>query len=155
MLIEGNSMKNCSKCGEDKPFSEYYKDAHNRDGINHRCKSCVYLKQMEYRKTEKGREVDRKSKEKYHQTDKGKAAKQKTVIKWRNSNPIKAVCNAMVRSAVRGGKLDKPATCEECDAGGVIHGHHDDYAYPLVVRWLCHQCHSDWHKINGAGLNGD
>ena len=34
-------MKQCSKCKETKPFSDFYKKKRNKDGCNSRCKQCV------------------------------------------------------------------------------------------------------------------
>jgi len=33
-------LKRCSKCGEEKPVSEFYRDARARDGLKSRCKEC-------------------------------------------------------------------------------------------------------------------
>lgn len=33
-------MKKCTKCKEDKPFSEYHKNYKNNDGLHYHCKSC-------------------------------------------------------------------------------------------------------------------
>lgn len=33
--------------------------------------------------------------------------------------------------------------------------HHDDYAFPLVVRWLCIPCHMDWHLEHGPAKGFD
>lgn len=67
--------------------------------------------------------------------------------------------------AVAAGKLIRPEICEEClgpgkpfkDGRSPIQAHHDDYNKPLEVRWLCQQCHFDWHRENrpvprGGGL---
>lgn len=34
-------MKECSKCHRVLPESEFYKDRSRKDGLNHRCKSCI------------------------------------------------------------------------------------------------------------------
>lgn len=40
----------------------------------------------------------------------------------------------------------KPTHCEKCGAEEYdIHAHHDDYAKPLDVRWLCRSCHIKHH----------
>jgi len=48
-----------------------------------------------------------------------------------------------------------PAECEQCgsmpiSANGrrLVDAHHDDYNFPLSVRWLCHECHRQWHQTH-------
>jgi hypothetical protein len=62
--------------------------------------------------------------------------------------------NARVAKAVRRGLL-VVGSCEVCGLPPLvvngrqrIHGHHDDYNYPLMVRWLCKRCHDAWHLTN-------
>ncbi len=39
-----------------------------------------------------------------------------------------------------------PRRCEKCKKRHHdIHAHHDDYAKPLEVRWLCRSCHFRLH----------
>lgn len=47
-------MKQCSKCGESKPLSEYHRDKHSKDGHVQRCKECVKIKTLDW--LEKNRE---------------------------------------------------------------------------------------------------
>lgn len=59
------------------------------------------------------------------------------------------------RKALRVGELVRPEHCSKCGARDrkldgaskyhTIHGHHDDYAKPLDVRWLCAECHRSFH----------
>ena len=60
----------------------------------------------------------------------------------------------LVKTALENGDLVRPDRCEDCDAHGKIVGHHDDYAKPLDVRWLCYSCHKIWHN-NNLPLNDD
>jgi hypothetical protein len=52
-------------------------------------------------------------------------------------------CRRLYREALRKGVL-VPLRCEICGALGA-EGHHDDYAKPLEVRWLCSRDHRRWH----------
>jgi DNA-binding XRE family transcriptional regulator len=38
------------------------------------------------------------------------------------------------------------APCEVCGTTDGVHAHHDDYAKPLDVRWLCADHHADVHR---------
>jgi hypothetical protein len=42
-------MKKCSRCGTEKPTSEYHKDRRNPDGLYGWCKECAKAKAREYR----------------------------------------------------------------------------------------------------------
>ena len=59
-----------------------------------------------------------------------------------------------VVAALRDGKL-KPLPCETCGKTGDgyhrVVAHHDDYAQPLNVRWLCGSCHKHHHLKHGPG----
>jgi 5-methylcytosine-specific restriction endonuclease McrA len=43
-------MKTCSKCGETKPFSDFDKFVHSKDGRRPACKICTKEYQAKYRK---------------------------------------------------------------------------------------------------------
>ena len=47
-LIDGISNKYCYHCKEYKPVTEFYKDAHKKDGLSDECKTCITEVQREY-----------------------------------------------------------------------------------------------------------
>ena len=159
--------KICFKCNVLKPLSEFYKHKMMADGHLNKCKECnkkdvrenraeridYYL---EYDKSRANRPDRVKARLLYSQTEQGKASRRKATKKYLEANLIKRAASYLVNNAIRDGKLKKSYVCEECNANDVrIHGHHDDYAYPLSVRWLCSKCHCKWHKENGQALNGN
>ena len=62
--------KICTKCGEEKVFSEYYKDKKSKDGYSYKCKLC----QKEYNKINK---------------DKIRQRNKKYLRRYRKTNPAK------------------------------------------------------------------
>jgi len=158
-------MKKCFKCKKSKRFSEFYKHKGMKDGYLNKCKSCSktdvsknYRKNIghykEYEKVRSGFPHRVKAREEYSKTDDGKISCNKSKRKWNKRNPIKRMASTIVGNAVRDGKIIKPSSCEDCGSEpNRLHGHHDDYAYPLIVRWLCPGCHNKWHKENGEGKN--
>ncbi len=144
--------KECFKCKETKPLSNFYKHGEMKDGHVNKCKECNkrdvianYRANIEhYREYERKRELHPHRKE----------FKKKSSKSWTKRNPIKRLASTMIGNAVRDGRLQKPSACASCESEPKrLHGHHDDYAFPLVVRWLCPGCHNKWHKENGEGLN--
>jgi len=144
-------MKKCSTCNEEKPISDFGVRNASADGMSAQCKKCqsIYDKN---RSALPHRVIARK---KYAKTEQGKAAGGRAKKRWADKNAIKRGADVVVGNAVRDGRIKKPADCSECgDVPNVMHGHHDDYAAPLVVRWLCPGCHALWHRDNGQGVNG-
>ena len=68
---------------------------------------------------------------------------------------LKMECRLKVIRAIRQGVLKPADRCEECGREPYtkrrkrLDGHHDDYAFPLSVRWLCPKCHARWHATHG------
>lgn len=153
-MSEMNSTKKCRKCKNIKPLSEFYKHETSADGLRYDCKECFNKRTAIYQKTDAGKLVGAKSKAKYLNTQKGKLSHIKDSAKYYATNPIKRKAQSAINNAIQLGKLTKPSTCEECARTDKIHGHHDDYSLPMVVRWLCQLCHVAWHHENGPGLNG-
>jgi ribosomal protein S27AE len=155
--------KRCFKCDQDKPLSEFYKHKMMADGHLNKCKECTKKDTKENKEKNKDYylEYDRQranlphraeARLAYQQTPEGKEACRKAKEKWRDSNLVKRAAQVMVGNAIRAGKITKSTECSECGATGRIHGHHDDYTQPMVVRWLCSKCHTAWHKENGEGI---
>ena len=161
-----HSAKNCFKCGKEKDLSEFYAHKMMKDGRLNKCKECTkvdvqsnYRKNIDhYKEYERGRAMANhrvQLRAAYAKTDSGKDANARAGIRWRQSNRIKRGANIIVGNAVRGGVISKPDKCEACGSSpSRLNGHHDDYAFPLVVRWLCPGCHAKWHRENGPGRNG-
>lgn len=69
----------------------------------------------------------------------------------RHRDPVKVRARALVRAAVRYGRL-KRGPCAHCGLNdGKAHGHHEDYSKPLDVIWLCVGCHRKQHEGHHAG----
>lgn len=141
-------MKKCFKCGEVKSLSEFYKHKQMADGHLNKCKDCNKKDVIENRKNN----VDY-----YREYDKARGSRQTVEYQrnYRNQFPMKYAAHRLVSNSLRDGRLSKPENCQEC---GIfhehIHGHHDDYALPLIVRWICPPCHKAWHDKNGEAKNG-
>lgn len=160
-------MKTCFKCGEVKDLSFFYKHPQMADGYLNKCKECNKndVKKNYHSNIEHYREYERsrvnnpehiKIKSDYAKSPEGLAAGYRAKVNWAKRNPIKRMASIIANNAVRNGSISKSSICENCGiTPSRIHGHHDDYAYALVVRWLCPGCHSAWHKKNGEGKNAN
>jgi hypothetical protein len=140
-------MKNCTKCNEEKPFSEFQKRKASKDGLTAACKKCL----SEYDKARAMLPHRVKAREDYRKTDAFKKSRYKTTKKYRDKNQNKTRAHRKVQYEVQIGNLSsKP--CEICGSLKTV-AHHDDYSRVLDVRWLCNKHHREWHRKNGEGLN--
>lgn len=160
------TTKQCFKCKKILPLDLFYKHNMMADGRVNKCKECNKADVRKNRADKIGYylEYDRaranipkrvKAREKYSKTEIGKRVLLNAKKKWTENNLIKRAASHIVGNAVRDGKLIKQYVCSACGEDKKrIHGHHDDYSYPMTVRWLCSKCHCYWHKLNGSGING-
>lgn len=68
--------------------------------------------------------------------------------RYRNNefHRLQVMCRLWVRRSIKAGHMKKQV-CEVC--GEIkVDAHHDDYAKPLDVRWLCRSHHREHHERN-------
>ena len=63
---------------------------------------------------------------------------------WRKRNAVKYSAHLAVQRGLKNGELVRQR-CEVCGHPRTD-AHHDDYAAPLQVRWLCRQHHVRLHR---------
>lgn len=159
-----HDSKICFKCNIRQSLSEFYKHSGMADGHLNKCKTCTkkdtkenvlknpeYYREYSIKRSALPHSVE--ARHKYSQTIEGRAAALKAKQKWADSNVIKRAAHIILQNAVRDGRIKKLECCDKCNNPGKTHGHHDDYAFPLSVRWLCPKCHKEWHKTNDP-ING-
>ncbi len=154
-MSEPIKTKQCSKCKEIKPVSEFRKSKARKDGYHNPCRNCIsvwhktyhqtenrkrrhreYMR--EYRKTEK----DRIYQKQYRQSKKGREAHERYCL----ANQDKRRAKITVSIAVKAGKLAQINTLK-CSCGKqAAHYHHPDYSKPLDVTPICHACHGS-HRV--------
>jgi hypothetical protein len=93
-------MKTCTKCGVDKPFTDFHSEKRARDGLRSACKDCILRSNKAWREkhpdtkkascarwnernVERLREIKRASEERARSKDPGRFAAK--VARWRSS----------------------------------------------------------------------
>ena len=148
-------VKVCRDCLAEKPASEFYAI---KSGLDPVCKPCRRLAVKAYRlsKLDAIRAKDRARKPEravlrqrsrsFRERHPGKTTEY--TQRFKQKYPEKRAAQNAVYAAITAGTLKRPSTCEGCGgAVGILErplqAHHDDYAKPLEVRWLCSGCHAD------------
>jgi ribosomal protein S27AE len=157
------NTKVCRGCKVEKAFSEFKKKTPSKDGLEARCRECFAKyyeankerirtrqrkawKEFSIANSEKLRE---KGKAMYSQSKEQRAEYRKA---YKKEFAPKVHAKSLVKSKITKGEIMKQP-CEKC--GEVkVDAHHDDYAKPLDVRWLCRRHHMAWHADNGEAPNG-
>ena len=129
-MLEPAELLRCTTCKETKPVDEFNRDASRGKRRHYRSNKC--------RSCEKAMNVE------YYATNKEYRARKRKRAKANNAH-------AKVFDAIKKGKLTRKP-CEVCGDEKAV-AHHDDYAKPLEVRWLCQSHHKQWHVANGEALN--
>lgn len=139
-------MKQCSKCREIKPESEFYSDKRTKDGLKCQCKKCHCKTNIGTRDKKIARKRNREymRRRRVEHPDIVRAHDKERETKRPNDEKKRA--RMLLNVAVRDGWLKKPDRCEECGMAGIVYGHHSDYSKPYDVEWLCSLCHGKRHR---------
>ena len=132
--------KKCRKCGENKPFSEFYSHYSGKYGLRPRCKECLSAQIAVYY-------ADHREAKALYQRQYRAANREKIAARAKEySRQHKIECHVQGRTsyAIKRGKLIRQP-CEMCGATENIVAHHDDYSKPLDVHWLCATHHKRLH----------
>jgi hypothetical protein len=68
-MIEDITYKTCSKCGEEKLLTDFYKNKNCKDGYRNVCKDCCKEKQNQYRNDNRDIVLEKKKKYYYDNRD--------------------------------------------------------------------------------------
>ncbi len=139
--------KTCSKCKQSKSLSEFYKNCTLPDGYQYECKTCDDNRTKEYRQTSKGKEVNRKARQRYRQTEKGKV----TQNRYRIQHPKYRKAGSAIQIVIRNGNLSHPDSflCSFCPKPAQEYHHHKGYEpeHWLDVIPVCIPCHRKLPKF--------
>lgn len=148
-------MKTCFKCKQSLPLTDFYPHPRMADGHLNKCKPCAkqdvaarsakMATDPAWLDSERARGV-----EKYHRLYSAGPNWKAPVA----TAEQKRQANNAVNNAVRDGRLVKPKNCEDCGTQARVSGHHEDYAAPLAVAWLCSRCHRVRHAEHPDRVRG-
>lgn len=136
-----NCTKPCIRCGESKTIDEFYTHPRMADGHLNKCKGCCKKDAAIVSRTQKARERDFK---RHHENPERRRQTRECTYRRRKANPEKVRAYNAIQRAITSGKV-KRLPCEVC-GDAKSEGHHDDYAKPLEVKWLCRKHHAEIHR---------
>lgn len=135
--------RTCTKCGETKPLSEFYKQETCKYGRRPDCKECVRKRSRAYMRSPRGSA----QRAQYEQTDAYKEAKARAKRRHRRRHPQRLRARSAVWHAVANGDLPPASECDcvECDGPAEHYHHHNGYdrEHQLDVVPVCRDCHQE------------
>lgn len=142
-------MKTCFKCNKTLPLSDFYPHPKMSLGCLNKCKTCTKA-DVDFRRKVKEQDPEwvvaemarhRKKQEQYRKLGKSciptKAKKAEINKRYMANNPQKKKAHSLCQHL-------PIQPCEKC-GNPKAERHHDDYAKPREVRWLCKKHHMEHH----------
>lgn len=124
--------KICGKCKKEKSVSEFYKS--KRDGYRSRCKDCHRDDCKEYERTTGYYTKYQKKPE-----VRARINRNRMLYTQRIDVRIKNMARWYTNHEIRAGRLNREP-CAFCGREQA-QAHHNDYLEPLIIVWLCDNCH--------------
>ena len=147
--------KTCKVCGVTSDAAEFYssmtnrcKDCHKKKMKENREENADYYRAYDAARFKNDPKVAERHK-RYQATEQGKGSLLKAKLKYISQKPEARAAHVILGNAVRDGRVYKQLICKACGAHPKrrnMHAHHEDYAKPLDVVWLCSTCHATHHR---------
>lgn len=145
-------LRPCKICGATPDKARFYAsitsrcaDCHKKCVAQYRAENLAEVRQRDRERYIREWAKRRAWQEAYRKTERGKEAVRRGSRAYHERHPERRAARIALWNALRGGVVAKATACQGCGAAGRLHGHHDDYAKPLEVRWLCVPCHEEAH----------
>ena len=100
-MSENIQTKKCSTCKQIKEIDKFCKAKNRKDGYHNQCKICKNKSHRQYKRTIKGKLVQKR----YYNSTKGKATHTKYKIKYHADYPERDKAVSAVNHAIRDGKF--------------------------------------------------
>jgi hypothetical protein len=146
-------MKRCYDCGQEKPLSDFYKNASKPDGLTPACKECHRAwRKDHYRRNAESVSASNRAWDSAH-PDLMRSYSAKSQRKRYATKKHTGIFHVyhLVSRAVKAGILT-PEPCRIC-GGRDVEAHHEDYQKPLDVLWYCRRHHARLHAITGGRMH--
>lgn len=130
--------KQCFKCKQTKPLTDFYVHPQMGDGRLNKCKECA-KRDVAQNYRDNIEHYVAYERERFQRPERKKAVRASLAKR----DPVKRRAAYLTSNAIRDGRLI-PQPCEKCSDPGA-EAHHDDYSKPLEVRWLCREHHLEHH----------
>lgn len=157
--------KQCTKCKEVKPVSEFYKHPRYKDGYRRWCKACDKADVVRWRKTPNGKVLRKQQVKKYRETDKYKRCydhwhhSEKGLLfrqENRRKHRLEIRARRAVAQAVKHGTFPS-AKQFQCTCGKQAEDWHHYTGYEGKHRWevvpVCGSCHVMIHRLMSSNKN--
>lgn len=149
-MIDGIITKRCSSCKLFKSVYQFHRANKRPDGWQTRCRECFSTdpKRLEYKRQYRTSDRGRTTRNAYRKTTKGRAIDRRHQEKYSNKYPEKRKAKDTVHNAVMAGRMSHISAhlCHHCGVQAEQY-HHPSYS-PQHRLWgvpLCRSCHQECH----------
>ncbi len=146
IIVNGEEHWLCPKCRKTLPPSSFYKDKRRHNGLKNQCKKCHVEGNVRTRDVDKKMDANRDHMRRARKADPSKFRIREAIASKNRPQNDKTSARNKLNLAVLRGDVTKPSRCERCKRRRKVTGHHHDYERPLVVEWLCYECHGEEHR---------
>lgn len=138
--------KLCPKCKEIKSINNF---GHDKNRINKHqsyCKLCRNITMKEWRLNNSERDRLTQIKSYTNNSYKYRLKQINRSKQWKLNNPKAVIAHILISKAIKSGKLKHIDKCEFCNKIKNTIAHHDDYNFPMKIKWVCRSCHRHIHN---------